>query len=152
MHTGIASFARLLPLPVVEFSHLAGSAIGLALLILARALFRRIHAAYHITFWLLLIGGVIALLKGGIFKETLFLWVVLGMLVLGRSSFYRPASLLQQRFTPTWAASIVGVIAASVWVGCWSTGISSTPTSCGGPLRSTPMRRACCAPRCWCAC
>ena len=36
VHTGIASYARLLPLPVVEFSHLAGSAIGLALLILAR--------------------------------------------------------------------------------------------------------------------
>jgi phosphatidylglycerol lysyltransferase len=114
---GIASFARLLPLPVVEISHLAGSAIGLALLILARALFRRIHAAYHISFWLLIAGGVIALLKGGIFKEALLLWLVFAMLVLGRSSFYRPASLLQQRFTPTWAASLVGVIAASVWVG-----------------------------------
>jgi phosphatidylglycerol lysyltransferase len=113
----IASVARLLPLPVVELSHLVGSAIGLALLILARALFRRIHAAYHITFWLLLVGSFVALLKGGIFKETLFLWAVLGMLVLGRASFYRPASLLQQRFTPTWAASIVGVIIASVWVG-----------------------------------
>ncbi len=73
--------------------------------------------AYHISFWLLLAGGVITLLKGGNFQEALFLWVVLGMLVLGRSSFYRPASLLHQRFTPTWAASIVGVIVASVWVG-----------------------------------
>ncbi|HEY1900673.1 MAG TPA: bifunctional lysylphosphatidylglycerol flippase/synthetase MprF [Steroidobacteraceae bacterium] len=113
----IASFVRLLPLPVVEFSHLAGSAIGLALLILARALFRRIRAAYHISFWLLLAGGVISVLKGGNFKEALFLWAVLGVLVLGRSSFYRPASLVRQRFTPTWAASIVGVIIASVWVG-----------------------------------
>ena len=115
--SGIASIAEMLPLPLVELSHLAGSAIGLALLILARALFRRIQIAYHISFWLLLAGGLITLLKGGIFKETLFLWIVLGMLVLGRSSFYRPASLLQQRFTPTWAASIVGVIVASVWVG-----------------------------------
>jgi phosphatidylglycerol lysyltransferase len=114
---GFASMTRLLPLPVVELSHLAGSAVGLGLLILARALFRRIRLAYHISFWLLLAGGLLTLLKGGIFKEALFLWVVLGMLVLGRSSFYRRASLLQQRFTPTWAASIVGVIAASVWVG-----------------------------------
>ena len=61
---------------------------------------------------------LVTLLKAGNVQETLFLWVVLGMLVLGRSSFYRPwASLLQQRFTPTWAASIVGVIVASVWVG-----------------------------------
>jgi phosphatidylglycerol lysyltransferase len=113
----IASIARLLPLPVLELSHIVGSAIGLALLILARALFRRIQLAYHISFWLLLAGGVITLLKGGNVQETLFLWLVLGMLVLGRSSFYRPASLLQQRYTPTWAASIVGVIVASVWVG-----------------------------------
>jgi len=113
----IASIARLLPLAVLELSHIVGSAIGLALLILARALFRRIQLAYHISFWLLLAGGVITLLKGGNVQETLFLWVVLGMLVLGRSSFYRPASLLQQRYTPTWAASIVGVIVASVWVG-----------------------------------
>ncbi|HEX3836875.1 MAG TPA: bifunctional lysylphosphatidylglycerol flippase/synthetase MprF [Steroidobacteraceae bacterium] len=117
VHTGIASFPRLLPLPVVEVSHLAGSAVGLGLLILARALFRRIRAAYHISFWLLLVGGVLTLLKGGIFNEALFLWLVLGMLVLGRASFYRPASLVHQRFTPTWAASIVGVIVASIWVG-----------------------------------
>src|SRR6202000_2011755 len=83
---GIASVTRLLPLPVVEFSHLAGSAIGLALLILGRALFRRIQLAYHISFWLLLAGGVITLLKGGVFNEALFLWVVLGMLALGGSS------------------------------------------------------------------
>ena len=117
VNTGIASYARLVPLPVVEISHLAGSAIGLALLILARALFRRIHAAYHIAFWLLLAGGLITVLKGGFLKEALFLWVVLGILVLGRSSFHRTASLVRQRFTPTWAASIVGVIVASVWVG-----------------------------------
>ena len=117
VNSGIASLTRLLPLPVVEISHLAGSAVGLALLILARALFRRIQLAYHISFWLLLAGGILTLLKGGIFNEALFLWVVLGMLALGRSSFYRRASLLHQRFTPTWAASIVGVIAASVWVG-----------------------------------
>ncbi len=90
VHSGIASFTRLLPLPVVEFSHLAGSAIGLALLILARALFRRIRAAYHISFWLLLAGGVLTLLKGGIFKEALFLWLVLGMLVLGRTLLLSP--------------------------------------------------------------
>ena len=113
----IAPVVRLLPLPVLEFSHLAGSAIGLALLILARALFRRIQVAYHISFWLLLAGGIISLLKGGLLRESLLLWVVFGMLVLGRTSFYRPASLLQQRFTPTWAASIVGVIVASIWVG-----------------------------------
>ncbi len=115
----IASIARWLPLPVLELSHLVGSAIGLALLILARALFRRIQVAYHISFWLLVAGGVVTLLKAGNVQETLFLAVVLGMLVLGRTSFYRPASLLLRRLhADPWAASIVGVIVAQcTWVG-----------------------------------
>ena len=115
--TRIAPLARLLPLAVIELSHLAGSVIGLALLVLARALFRRIQAAYHITFWLLVAGGAASLLKGVDYEEATLLGIVLIVLTLGRKSFYRPASLLQQRFTPTWAASVVGAIAASIWIG-----------------------------------
>ena len=115
--TRLAPLARLLPLTVVELSHLAGSIIGLALLILARALFRRIQAAYHITFWLLVAGSIASLLKGVDYEEALLLGLVLVVLTLGRKSFYRPASILQQRFTPTWAVSLVGVVAASIWIG-----------------------------------
>ena len=53
-----------LPLVVLEFSHLAGSVIGLALLILARALFRRLAAAYQLTVWLLVAGMMTSLLRG----------------------------------------------------------------------------------------
>ena len=109
--------AQFLPLAVIELSHLAGSVIGLALLILARALFRRIRAAYHITFWLLLAGAGASLLKGVDYEEAIVMCCVLGVLVLGRDSFYRPASLLQQRFTPTWAAGVVGVVIATTWIG-----------------------------------
>ena len=109
--------AEFLPLAVIELSHLAGSVIGLALLILARALFRRIRAAYHITFWLLLAGAGASLLKGVDYEEAILMCGVLGMLVLGRDSFYRPASILQQRFTPTWAAGVVGVVIATTWIG-----------------------------------
>ena len=54
----------ILPLVVLELSHLAGSVIGLALLILARALFRRLAAAYQLTVWLLAAGMVTSLLRG----------------------------------------------------------------------------------------
>lgn len=113
----LSPVARVLPLTLVELSHLVGSAIGLCLLILARALFRRIRAAYHIVFWLLLAGGIASLLKGGSVLEIAFVWTVLLMLVLGRDSFHRTASLLAQRFTPAWIASITGVVLAAVWVG-----------------------------------
>jgi phosphatidylglycerol lysyltransferase len=107
---------HVLPLAVLEVSHLAGSAIGLGLIVLARALFRRVQAAYHISFWLL-VGGIIAsLLKGLDFEEAIVLAVVLGVLTLGRRAFYRPTSILEERFTPIWAVSVAGVIAAAIWI------------------------------------
>ena len=108
---------RFLPLPVLEVSHLVGSIVGLALLVLARALFRRVHAAYHIAVWLLIAGIFASLLKGLDFEEATLLLLVLGVLVLGRRSFYRPTAILDERFTPVWVASITGVIVLAVWIG-----------------------------------
>lgn len=105
------------PLIVLEASHLAGSVIGLGLLILARALFRRVETAYHITFWLLCAGIFASLLKGLDFEEAVFLTLVLGVLVFGKRAFHRPTALLSERFTPVWIVCICGVIAAAVWIG-----------------------------------
>lgn len=113
----VQSLAHLMPLPVVELSHLGGSVMGLGLLVLARSLLRRVHAAYHIAFWLLVGGVVASLLKGLDFEEAVFLGLVLVALRLGRDAFYRPASLMAQRFTPAWTLSIVGVVAFSIWIG-----------------------------------
>ena len=108
---------RLLPLVIVEGSHLIGSLVGLGLVVLAAALHRRVRAAYHITVVLLVAGIVASLLKGLDVEEALLLAVVLGVLMLGRDAFYRPASILAERFTPVWVVSIVGVVAVTVWVG-----------------------------------
>jgi phosphatidylglycerol lysyltransferase len=106
-----------LPLVVLEFSHLAGSVIGLALLILARALFRRVAAAYQLTVWLLIAGMITSLLRGLEIEQVLLLAVVLALLWLGRRAFYRPAQILAQRFTPTWIVSLTIVISTAVWIG-----------------------------------
>jgi hypothetical protein len=68
------------------------------------------------------------------------------MLVLGRDAFYRPTSILAERFTPVWIVSVAGVVAASAWIGISLTGTSITRTRCGGRSHSTPMRREPCAP------
>ena len=107
---------RVLPLGVIEVSHLAGSAIGVGLIVLARALFRRVEVAYHISFWLLVAGIVASLLKGLDFEEAIILSVVLAVLTLGKRAFYRPTSILEERFTPAWAVSVAGVIAAAIWI------------------------------------
>jgi phosphatidylglycerol lysyltransferase len=113
----LAFLDQFLPLAVLEVSHLVGSIVGLGLLVLARALFRRVQAAYHISVWLLIAGIFASLLKGLDFEEASLLLLVLGVLVLGRRAFYRPTAILSERFTPVWVASIVGVIVMAVWIG-----------------------------------
>ncbi len=105
------------PLPLLELSHLAGSVIGVGLLILARALFRRLAAAYHVTFWLLVAGIGASLLKGLDFEEAIVLALVLLILWLGRRAFHRPSTIMSQRFTPGWIASVAIIVALSVWIG-----------------------------------
>jgi phosphatidylglycerol lysyltransferase len=107
----------MLPLIVLEASHLASSVIGLALLILSRALFRRVHAAYQLTIWLLAAGMLSALLRGLEVEQTLILGLVMLVTWLGRRAFYRPAAIMAQRFTPVWIVSITIMIATAVWIG-----------------------------------
>ncbi|MDE2138846.1 MAG: lysylphosphatidylglycerol synthetase family protein, partial [Gammaproteobacteria bacterium] len=116
----LAFLDRFLPLAVLEVSHLAGSIIGLGLLVLSRALFRRVQGAYHITVWLLVAGILASLLKGLDFEEATLLALVLGVLALGRRAFYRPTAILSERFTPVWIASIAGVVAMALWLGMLS--------------------------------
>src|SRR5262249_12350651 len=97
--------------------HLAGSIIALALLVLARALFHRVQAAYHITVWLLVVGIFASLLKGLDFEEATLLVLVLGVLVLCRRSFYPTLLILVERLSPAWVAIITGVIFQAVWIG-----------------------------------
>jgi len=113
----LAFLDQFLPLAVLEVSHLVGSLVGLGLLVLARALFRRVQAAFHISVWLLVAGIFASLLKGLDFEEASLLMLVLGVLLLGRRAFYRPTAILSERFTPAWVASILGVIAMAVWIG-----------------------------------
>ena len=116
MDARLTVLRNIVPLAILELSHLAGSVIGLGLLVLSRALFRRVHAAYHISFWLLTAGIAASLLKGLDFEEATVLALVLAVLVLGRRAFYRPTSILDERFTPIWAVSIAGVIATAIWL------------------------------------
>ncbi len=121
---------------MLEVSHLAGSVIGLGLLILARALFRRVQAAYHIVFWLLVAGIIASLLKGLDFEEAIVLALVLGVLALGRRRVLPSDGDLSRALQPRlgrehhrrhrhWPSGSA----------FWSIATSSTPTSCGGLSR-----------------
>ncbi len=107
----------LMPLPLLELSHLAGSVIGLALLLVGRALFRRLRMGYRCAMWLLATGAAVSLLKGLDFEEAGLLLLVLGVLWLGRRAFYRRSSLLEARLTPAWIASVLVALGTAVWIG-----------------------------------
>ena len=113
----LAALARFLPLPIVELSHLAGSAVGVLLLILARGLMRRLDGAWHVTMALLGVGIVASLLKGLDYEEALLLLAAMLPLWWTREQFYRKSSLLAESLSPAWLASASIAIGASIWVG-----------------------------------
>ena len=113
----LVALGRFLPLPVLELSHLAGSAVGVLLLILARGLLQRLDGAWLVTMWLLGAGIAASLIKGLDYEEASLLAAALLPLWLTRRQFYRKASLLAEVSSPAWLASAAVATAASIWIG-----------------------------------
>ena len=108
--------ARVIPLPVLEISHLAGSVLGVGLLVLARGLSRRLRSAYLAAIAVLIGGAAVSILKGLDIEEVVIAACTLGFLWLSRDEFYRRGSVLAQRFSPLWIGSIVLVLCITIWV------------------------------------
>ncbi len=109
-----------IPLPVLELSHMAGSIIGVGLLILARGLMRRLHGAYVTALGALFVGALVSMTKGIDYEESLILCAIAAVLYASRKEFYRTGSLTGQSFSVQWIAAIVIVIGMSVWIGLLS--------------------------------
>jgi phosphatidylglycerol lysyltransferase len=105
---------------VLEFSHFLGSLAGVALLLLAVGLQRRLDAAYHLTVAMLATGIAVSLLKGLDYEEALLLGLMLVALLPCRSHFYRRAALTAERLSPEWIAAIGIVLAGVIWLGFFS--------------------------------
>jgi phosphatidylglycerol lysyltransferase len=108
---------RVLPLPVLEASHLVGSLVGIGLLLLARGLSRRLDGAWVLALALLGAGAVASLAKGLDYEEALLLGALLVALLPFRRQFYRRSSLLDERLGPSSLLGVATVLAASAFVG-----------------------------------
>ena len=106
----------IVPLSVLELSHLLGSVAGLGLVILSRALFRRVRAAWRLAMGLLAIGAVFSLLKGFDYEEASVNVAVGIALYLCRDAFYRRAALSSFRFTPRWLSGFAVLVGVIIWV------------------------------------
>jgi hypothetical protein len=104
----LALLNLMLPLPVVELSHLLGSVVGVGLLLLARAVQQRVDAGYALTLALLFGGAGFSLLKGLDWEEASVLLLMGIALAPCRRFFYRRSSLFAQSFTPAWTVGIAG--------------------------------------------
>ena len=109
-----------LPLPLLELSHMAGSLTGLALMLLAYGLQRRVNAAYHLAFWLLALGALFSIAKGLDYEEAAIAALALVALRSGKSAFFRRASLLTIRPSAGWLALVVMAVAGSLWLGLFA--------------------------------
>lgn len=105
------------PLPIIEFSHLLGSLIGLVLLFLARGIRLKIDAAWYGSILFLALGVAVSLLKGFDWQEALVLSVMLLLLMPTKACFQRSSSLLHMPFSRQWLGMIVIVLMASTWLG-----------------------------------
>ena len=105
------------PLPVTEISHLAGSLVGAALLVLSAGLYRRLDGAFWLTRLLLLAGALFSLLKGLDYEEASVMILIAAALQWTRAAFYRRTHFLAEAFTPGWLATVGVVLALSIWIG-----------------------------------
>jgi len=120
-HTGRMGWvADMLPLPIIEISAYFVSILGVALILLARGLQRRLDAAYHLTLWVLAGGIVFALTSAFDIEQAVLLAIMFVALQRCHRFFYRRSSLFDERFTRGWYVAIGGVLAATAalaWMG-----------------------------------
>jgi phosphatidylglycerol lysyltransferase len=104
------------PLPILELSHLLGSAVGVGLLVIAHGLYRRLDAAWWLTIWLLCAGILLSLLKGFDYEEATVLGLVVIALVSARRRFRRRASLIDQHYSGPWIVALLVVLVTAAWL------------------------------------
>lgn len=113
-HDRLHLLREVLPLSMVETSHLLGSAVGISLVLLAQGLQRRLDAAWHVTMWLLGIGIIASLAKGLDFEEATVLAVMALLLLAAKDRFQRRASLLQEPFSRGWIIAVLAALVSSL--------------------------------------
>ncbi|WP_171098569.1 bifunctional lysylphosphatidylglycerol flippase/synthetase MprF [Ruegeria sp. HKCCD7255] len=109
-----------LPLSFVEASHLAGSAIGVLLLLVSRGLFRKLYRAWVVAMLLMVAGFCASLTKGLDTHEAISMLVTIGLLAMFRDAFYRVSGASIFRLNIPWLVSVVALLAVIFWIGLFA--------------------------------
>lgn len=109
--TRLEALSRILPLPFAEASHLLSSLVGLALIVIARGLFRRTAKARWTAMALLLAGALFSLAKGLDWEEAVILTTIAAGLALSGPAFHRKGDWQVVRPDPLWIGITIIAIA-----------------------------------------
>jgi phosphatidylglycerol lysyltransferase len=116
----VEALDRVLPLGVIELSHLAGSLAGAGLVVLAWAIARRLDAAWRLTVSLLGVGIVASLLKGLDWEQAMVLSGVMLVVLPSHRLFYRKTALTTEPLGPAWVVTVILVAVVTIWLGFFS--------------------------------
>ena len=116
----VAALERVLPLGVIELSHIAANLAGAGLVVLAWAIARRLDAAWRLTVILLGVGIVASLLKGLDWEQALALSGVLLVVLPSHKAFYRKTALTTEPLGPAWVVAVILVSVVTIWLGFFS--------------------------------
>ena len=119
-HERLHWLSSLFPVGLFEASHFIGSVVGVALLLLAQAIARRIRLAWQLAVGALAAGIAASLLKGGDWEEATLLALLLLVFAPSRRLFDRRAALFDTRFSPGWIVAIAAAFGASLWIGMFA--------------------------------
>lgn len=112
----LAVLRDVLPLALIEGSHLAGSVVGVLLLVMARGLYLRRARAWTTTMALLLVGLGASTFKGLDWEEVLISALALAAMWAFRDAFYRRGASLF-RLPWQWLMASAVLVGLSIWVG-----------------------------------
>jgi phosphatidylglycerol lysyltransferase len=109
-----------LPLSVIETSHLMGSVDGMLLLLSAYGLQQRLRWAWAVSALLLSAGAVSLMLKGFAWEEAIALVLLLLALLPARREFHLWSSSPPEQYAFGWLVAIGVVLATASWLGLFS--------------------------------
>jgi phosphatidylglycerol lysyltransferase len=109
-----------LPLTVIETSHLISSIVGILLLLFAYGLQQRLRWAWALSAVLLCAGAVSLMLKGFAWEEAIALALLLLVLLPARREFQLSSSPPPQEGSFGWFVAIAVVLTTAFWLGVFS--------------------------------
>ncbi|WP_233505419.1 bifunctional lysylphosphatidylglycerol flippase/synthetase MprF [Sporosarcina sp. BI001-red] len=92
-----------LSLPIMNLSHHLTVAAGFILLGLCRGIQYRVKRTYQLTIIVLCSAALFSIIKGFDYEEAIFLMIVMGLLIVSKSQFYRESYVL------TWGIILIDV-------------------------------------------